>query len=117
MHQHAKDPGREDGEGGFATRFRYPAARGLFYRRRKSFASFSAPRRTRTYNPMIKSQRPDPDKPTSANGLRLSPKTIGAHLAHDTRKTDPDFAVVMNAWPDLPEAIKAAIMALVKASR
>jgi hypothetical protein len=30
---------------------------------------------------------------------------------------DPDLAAVMDAWPNLPEAIKAGIMAIVKAVR
>ena len=30
---------------------------------------------------------------------------------------DPDLAAVVEAWPDLPEAIKAGILAMVKASR
>jgi hypothetical protein len=30
--------------------------------------------------------------------------------------TDPNLAEVVQAWPDLPEAIKAGIVALVKAS-
>jgi hypothetical protein len=33
------------------------------------------------------------------------------------RQTDPDLAAVIEAWPELPEAIKADILALVKAGR
>jgi len=29
---------------------------------------------------------------------------------------DPDLAAVVDAWPDLPEAVKAGIVAMVKAS-
>jgi hypothetical protein len=29
---------------------------------------------------------------------------------------DPDLAAVVDAWPELPEAIKAGIVAMVKAS-
>jgi len=29
---------------------------------------------------------------------------------------DPDLAAVVEAWPDLPEAIRAGIMAMVKAA-
>jgi hypothetical protein len=28
---------------------------------------------------------------------------------------DPDLAAVVDAWPDLPEAIKAGMLAMVKA--
>ena len=41
-------------------------------------------------------------------------------LSHWTRyscKTDPDLAAVVDAWPELPEAIKASIVAMVKAAR
>ena len=31
--------------------------------------------------------------------------------------TDPDLAAVVEAWPELPEALKAGIMAMVKAAR
>jgi hypothetical protein len=30
---------------------------------------------------------------------------------------DPDLATVVVAWPDLPEAIRAGIMAMMKAAR
>ena len=32
------------------------------------------------------------------------------------RKTDPDLATVMAAWHKLPEAIKAGILAMVRAA-
>ena len=38
------------------------------------------------------------------------------HLPHDTRQTDPDLAAIVDAWPTLPEPIKAGIVAMVKAS-
>ena len=34
----------------------------------------------------------------------------------DTRQTDPDLAAIVDAWPTLPEPIKAGIVAMVKAS-
>jgi hypothetical protein len=33
-----------------------------------------------------------------------------------TARTDPDLAAVMAAWPDLPEPIRAGILAMVRAS-
>jgi hypothetical protein len=35
-------------------------------------------------------------------------------LIHDIRRSDPRLAVVNDAWPDLPEAVKAGIVAMVK---
>ena len=38
-------------------------------------------------------------------------------MPNDTCKTDPDLAAVVEAWPELPEALKAGIVAMVKAAR
>jgi hypothetical protein len=38
-------------------------------------------------------------------------------LLHDTCQTDPDLKAVVDAWGQLPEAIRAAITALVRAAR
>jgi hypothetical protein len=37
-------------------------------------------------------------------------------LATDTCQADPDLARIAEAWPGLPDAIKAGILALVKAA-
>jgi hypothetical protein len=37
-------------------------------------------------------------------------------LPTDNRPTDPDLAAIVEAWPGLPEAIKAGILAMVKAT-
>jgi hypothetical protein len=37
-------------------------------------------------------------------------------LIQDTCKTDPDLAAVVAAWPELPDAIKAGIGAIVRAA-
>jgi hypothetical protein len=37
-------------------------------------------------------------------------------LIHDGCQTDPELARIVEAWPSLPEAIKAAIQALVRAA-
>jgi hypothetical protein len=51
-----------------------------------------------------------------AKRLRLSTPPVADHLPTDTCKNDPDLAVVVAAWPELPEAIKAGILAMVKAA-
>lgn len=38
------------------------------------------------------------------------------HLPHDTRPTDPDLALVIDRWEGLPEAVRAGIVAMVKAA-
>jgi hypothetical protein len=37
-------------------------------------------------------------------------------LATDTCQTDPDLAAVISAWDRLPEAVRAGIVAVVKAA-
>lgn len=52
-----------------------------------------------------------------ANELRLAPTPLTAQGKRAARKVSPDLARVMADWPDLPEAIKAGILAMVEASR
>jgi hypothetical protein len=37
-------------------------------------------------------------------------------LATDTYQTEPDLAAVIDAWDRLPEAVRAGIVAMVKAA-
>jgi hypothetical protein len=37
-------------------------------------------------------------------------------VIHDTCQNDPALAAVVDAWPKLPEALKAGILAMVKAA-
>jgi hypothetical protein len=55
-------------------------------------------------------------KGTPGNSLRQGPSQVAEHLPNDTCQTDPDLAAVVAAWPELPEAIKAGILAMVKAA-
>jgi hypothetical protein len=50
------------------------------------------------------------------NHLSQAPPPVADHLPNDTCKTDPDLAAVVTAWPELPEAIKAGILAMVRAA-
>jgi len=56
-------------------------------------------------------------KGTPGNSLRQGPSQVAEHLPNDTCKTDPDLAAVVDAWHELPEAIKAGIVAMVKNAR
>jgi hypothetical protein len=38
-------------------------------------------------------------------------------LPNDTCQSDPDLAAVVAAWHDLPEAIRAGILAMVKVAK
>lgn len=42
--------------------------------------------------------------------------TESGTLAADSTPVDPDLAEIASAWPTLPDAIKAGVMAMVKAA-
>jgi hypothetical protein len=48
--------------------------------------------------------------------LRQTSQDFAHYLPTDTCQTDPDLAAVVAAWPELPEAIRAGILAMVKAA-
>ena len=50
------------------------------------------------------------------NSLRQGHSQVAEHLPNDTCQTDPDLAAVVAAWPELPEAIRTGIVAMVKAA-
>ena len=56
-------------------------------------------------------------KSQSPKDLREPALPVAHHLPTDTRKTDPELAVLVDAWPELPEAIKVGILAMVRAAR
>ena len=56
-------------------------------------------------------------KGTPGNNLSQAPPPVADHLPNDTCKSNPDLAAVVEAWPDLPEALKAGIVTMVKAAR
>ena len=63
----------------------------------------------------IKSRHPVSVRPfLSLSGPRLLPNMLPSCQAHDT--IDPGLAAVVAAWPELPEAIRAGIVAMVKAA-
>ena len=45
--------------------------------------------------------------------LSQAPPPVADHLPNDTCKSNLDLAAVVEAWPELPEAIKAGILAMV----
>ena len=57
--------------------------------------------------------RPNPTVPVPSRSLRATRVCVVAPATDD----NPDLAAVVEAWPDLPEALKAGIVAMVKAAR
>ena len=76
----------------------------------------SAPYRTRTYNPLIKSQMREIRKASSHNDLRIATPTVSHPIPTDTCQNDPDLAAVIEAWGRLPHALRAGIVATVRAA-
>ena len=55
-------------------------------------------------------------KMQSGNGLRISSQPLSHSVPTDTCQNDPELAVVIEAWDRLPEAVRAGIVAMVKAA-
>jgi hypothetical protein len=62
--------------------------------------------------------RPQADRPKEGQGkdLHRGAKPVSHSFPTDTCQTDPDLATVVNAWDRLPEAVRAGIVAMVKAA-
>ena len=54
------------------------------------------------------------DEPQPPQSLNDIPKACGALGGARTLQNDPELAAVVNAWPTLPQAVKAGIAAMVK---
>ena len=65
---------------------------------------------------MLKSQTTGKHNGHSDKDLGNSPLSLGPRLATDACQTNPDLAAVVDAWDRLPEAVRAGIVAMVKAA-
>jgi hypothetical protein len=82
---------------------------------------------TRTPDIQIHSVKPDERKPLAANTSGESPARVARRVAQKDPKPnldfpstlpvpDPDLTRILDAWPALPQHIKAAVLALVQTS-
>ena len=63
------------------------------------------PKRETCDTSTAKSNTSKPDQATTSNSTSSQ------------QPNDPDLAVVIGAWPELPDAVRAGILAMVKASK
>ena len=70
---------------------------------------------TRTPNPLIKSQLPEIENSRTDNDLDESASGRAADMYARVAENAALRAVV-DAWPELPEAVRAGILAMVRAS-
>ena len=58
-----------------------------------------------------------PGKQQSGNGSGAESGALGAEMPAKAPPTDPDLQTIADAWPTLPAALKAGIVAMVKAAQ
>jgi hypothetical protein len=63
----------------------------------------------------LQNQGTDDATPCLPKRLRKSTPSVAAHWQR-AAQTDPDLAAVIDAWDRLPEAVRAGIVAMVKAA-
>jgi hypothetical protein len=85
----------------------------LFRERTKGTARIRrrSPSRTRTYNKPANSRNENERKDNQDNTHGESRADVALGVAQNP--SDPDLACVVAAWPELPEAIRRAVLALV----
>ena len=74
------------------------------------------PSRTQTYNPLLKSQKASFCKRIPSKHLRLTQAGHAHPLPNYDCLTDCDLASLVEAWPELPKAVRAGILAMVRAT-
>jgi hypothetical protein len=78
-----------------------------------------APPGTRTPDPLIKSQQTENGGTCNDKDLRTPDEQSAASgAAHDPKSgvSDPDLTAVVEAWPDLPEHVRATILTLIRST-
>ncbi len=84
--------------------------------RRLAATEQNAPRRTRTYNPLIKSQKSRFSNNNNGNDLRQSSLTPVAPAVAPISREKVSLEIVIQNWERLPMIVRAAIVAIVQAT-
>ena len=66
--------------------------------------------------PLLWRQRSTSGKLNAEKDLGASSSPPAHHLPTDTRQVDRDLSRVIEAWPTLPQAVRAGIVAMIQAS-
>lgn len=79
----------------------------------------NAPEWSRTINLLIRSQKKDSKNSKKTGVLQATPTKFPTNGAHPTPTptADPSLSALIAAWPTLPAAIRAGIVAMVGASK
>ena len=64
----------------------------------------------------ILSPRADRHKEHEAKGLRIADPDVSAQGQRAGRIPTPDLAEIIDAWPTLPEPIRAGILAMIRSA-
>ena len=75
----------------------------------------TAPPRTRTPDPLIKSLLRQNANPLKTQALTNNTESVLPDSLPDSVQNDPDLTAVVTAWPELPEPIRVAILTMVTA--
>ena len=70
----------------------------------------------RLNGPVSKTGKTSAQVPVNTSTYSNSPKALGALLGAPGGRIDPDLAAVASAWAGLPDALRAGIMAMIKAA-
>jgi hypothetical protein len=79
-------------------------------------AGANTPERIRTSNLRFRRPMRQTSKHNDAKDLRHAPSVVSHHIPTDTCQNNPELAAVIRYWDRLPEAIRAGIVAMVKAA-
>ena len=75
----------------------------------------TAPPGTRTPDPLIKSPLTHSPNPLPSLPLTNPTASVLPVCLPDSAQNDPDLALIVTSWEQLPEAVKTGIMAMVRA--
>ena len=74
----------------------------------------------RTADPLLvrqEAQSVSPDDSSTSGGDETSPSRFPSSRVQEALRADPELEGLIEAWPELPDALRAGIVAMVKAAQ